>query len=253
MAAANHGNATTTLASSHSTHRARGLTLVTSNRLEILADRLAQAVRAPLASPLQPEIIVVQSQGMARWLNLELARRHGVCANGRFPFPKAFGHEIFRAVMPEVPEESPFDRDVITWQIMRRLPALLDEADFASLRHYLADHGDHRKRFQLAQKIAGLFDQYLIFRPDLVRAWDEGRDTTAEFGAASRWQAALWREIADGFTSPHPAALQRELFARLAGPGVEAALCRSAFRFSVSRRCHHFTSRCSPRSPGTRR
>ena len=60
------------------------LRLYTSNRLENLAESLAESVRRPLRSPLEPETILVQSQGMARWLKLQLAQRHGICSNCRF-------------------------------------------------------------------------------------------------------------------------------------------------------------------------
>ena len=61
----------------------------TSNRLEILAQLLAQQISKPLKSPLAPEVIVVQSRGMERWISLELARYKGISANCRFPFPDA--------------------------------------------------------------------------------------------------------------------------------------------------------------------
>ena len=82
-----------------------GLHLFTSNRLETLAAKLAGRLNRPLPSPFQPEIIVVRNKGMERWLKLELARLHGVCANCVFPFPEAFGRRIFREFDPDLPEE----------------------------------------------------------------------------------------------------------------------------------------------------
>ena len=52
-----------------------GFHLHRSNRLESLAGALAERLRVPLCSPLAAETVLVQSQGMARWLKLELARR----------------------------------------------------------------------------------------------------------------------------------------------------------------------------------
>src|SRR5262245_57544412 len=124
-----------------------GLHLHTSNRLEILADHLAAALRTPLPSPFASETVVVQSQGMARWLKLELARRHGICANIQFPFPNALGSEIFLALFPGLPPQTPYQRDTMLWVILKRLPALLDRPEFESLRHYLGDRSDERKRF----------------------------------------------------------------------------------------------------------
>jgi len=73
------------------------LQLHTSNYLETLAESLAKTLRKPLGSPLQPELVIVQSQGMARWLKLRLAEAHGVCANYSFPFPKIFCAEVLAA------------------------------------------------------------------------------------------------------------------------------------------------------------
>ena len=82
------------------------LKLHTSNRLEMLVERLAEVVQTPLRSPLQPELVMVQSQGMARWLKLELAARHGICANYSFPFPKAFCAEVLTANAAGAPTSS---------------------------------------------------------------------------------------------------------------------------------------------------
>ena len=109
------------------------LRLHTSNRLETLAEHLAETLRRPLRSPLQPEVVVVQSQGMARWLKLELAGRHGVCANCSFPFPKAFCAEVLAASAATPGEGSALDREVMLWEIMRLLPELLPQPEFSPL------------------------------------------------------------------------------------------------------------------------
>ncbi len=58
-----------------------GLNLFTSNRLEIPVEKLAEVLSKPLASPLQQEIVLLQSKGMERWVSMELARHNGICAN----------------------------------------------------------------------------------------------------------------------------------------------------------------------------
>ena len=45
--------------------------------LVLLAEKLAGVLRNPLSSPLQKEIIVVQSKGMERWVSMELAGHQG--------------------------------------------------------------------------------------------------------------------------------------------------------------------------------
>ena len=67
-----------------------GLRIFTGNKLETLAGQLAEVLSRPPLPVLEPEIIVVRSQGMERWVSMELARSHGVCANYSFPFPNSF-------------------------------------------------------------------------------------------------------------------------------------------------------------------
>jgi exodeoxyribonuclease V gamma subunit len=164
-----------------------GLTLFTSNRMEILVEHLANVLKDPLASPLAGEIILVQSKGMERWLSMELARRHGICANIRFPYPIHFVNSLFRELLPGVPEHSPYEPAIVTWDIMQVLPSLTQNPGFETPKAYLErDEGD-LKLFQLSGRIAVLFDQYLLFRPDMILRWDRGRD--------DHWQAVLWRAM----------------------------------------------------------
>jgi exodeoxyribonuclease V gamma subunit len=177
------------------------LKLFTSNRLEILAEALAEVLKAPLSSPLDTETILVQSKGMERWVSTELARRHGICANYRFPFPNTFVYEVFRKVLEDVPERSPFDPKTMTWKIMKRLPSFITKPGFESLRDYLRDTGGDLKRFQLCERIAHTFDQYLLFRPEMILRWGKNKE--------DHWQAQLWRALAEGNERSHRPALAK--------------------------------------------
>jgi len=180
------------------------LRLFTSNRLESMAEALAGVLREPLASPLDQEIIIVQSKGMERWLSMQLATHHGICANSRFPFPNAFVHEIFRKVLKNVPEWSGFEPQVMTWRIMRVLPSLMEKPGFEDLRLYLGGAQGSLKLFQLSERIADTYDQYLVFRPEMVFQWEGGQ--------GDHWQAFLWRELAEEGSATHRAALARSFF-----------------------------------------
>ena len=74
------------------------LNIFSSNRMEVLAEQLARIIRTPLPSPLMPEIIVVQSRGMERWISMQLAELNGISANCTFPFPNAFLERIFKNI-----------------------------------------------------------------------------------------------------------------------------------------------------------
>ena len=148
------------------------LNLFTSNRMEVLVDALAPTMREPPQSPFTKEVIVVQSKGMQRWLSMQLASRYGVWANGHYPFPNAMVQELFEKFFSPSPDSSSFASEVMTWKIMRLLPDLLDSAPFAPLLHYLADDHNGLKRFQLSEKIADTFDQYTLYRSEMLGQWE---------------------------------------------------------------------------------
>jgi exodeoxyribonuclease V gamma subunit len=192
-----------------------GIRLFHSNRLEMLADHLAAVVQQPLRSPLRKEILVVQSKGMERWVSMELAKRLGICANTWFPFPNAFLDEMFARVLGHSPAPSPFDPAILVWKILRVLPDCIEQAAFEPLGDYLQGDRLELKRFQLAQKIAYLFDQYQVFRPEMVCAWDRGEDQN------HGWQPLLWRRLAQDGEAPHRAQLRRRFLDRLRAGGPD--------------------------------
>jgi len=189
------------------------LRLFTSNRLENLSAELAGVISTPLASPLDKEIVVIQSRGMERWISMELARRHGICANMGFPFPNTFVHEVMRKALPGHKEQAPFDPDIMAWRIMKLLPSLITMPGFESLLTYLEDKEGELKLFQLSERIADLFDQYLLFRPEMMLNWDKGEE--------DHWQAVLWRELAEGHETRHRAALGKAFVELLEKPSSE--------------------------------
>jgi len=173
-----------------------------SNRVEVLADALLAVVSEPLRSPFEPETIIVQSKGMERWLSMFCAQKLGIWANARFPFPKAYVGELnklFPVADPsanaqvEVPasEVDAFSRPVLAWSIAALLPSLIVREKFAELKRYLEGENALARRLELADRIAQIFDQYVVYRPELVRSFLNGE--------GDDWQAELWRALSNAY------------------------------------------------------
>ena len=182
-----------------------GLNIFTSNKLEVLAEQLARLMKTPVSSAFNAEMIVVQSTGMQRWVSLELAKHNGICANVQFPFPNSFLEEIARRLMPDFPQLSPFDPDVLMFKIMKTLPDCIRQKGFRHLKSYLADDDTHLKRLQLSSKLADLYDQYQVFRPEMIMRWERGMRGVKDARPGERWQAHLWKQISSSNKSCHRA------------------------------------------------
>jgi len=179
-----------------------------SNRVEALIEELARITVTPLTDPFRPETIVVQNQGVARWIAQQLAQRNGISAQLDFPLPARFLWRVLQAWLPAAPDATRFDQGILLWRVYKQLPDLLDQSAFAPLARYLADDVSGFKLYQLARRIANLFDQYLVFRPDLVLGWKQGAD--------QHWQAVLWRALDANSDQVHRVQLLAELESALA-------------------------------------
>ncbi len=188
-----------------STQITPGLLILHGNQMELLRAAVFDWLRGHPLGPLEPEIVLVQSNGVAEWLKIALAEELGVCAATRVALPARFLWEAYRGMLGRdmVPSRSPFDKAPLTWRLMRLLPCLLAEPAFAPLARFLAD-GDPERRLQLAERLADLFDQYQVYRADWLADWAAGRDQLRRPGGEAlplppeqRWQAQLWRAVHD--------------------------------------------------------
>jgi exodeoxyribonuclease V gamma subunit len=179
-----------------------GFIALHSHRSEVLADTLTGWLRAHPLQPLESEVVLVQSNGMAEWIKIELARQGGVCAATRVELPSRFLWRTYRQVLGthNVPTDSPLDKLPMTWRLMALLPTCLHDPVFQPVAGFL--RGDEPDRLlQLASRLADLFDQYQIYRPDWLQDWAAGCNVlrkaagSDELAEDQRWQAELWRRV----------------------------------------------------------
>ncbi|MCB1325797.1 MAG: exodeoxyribonuclease V subunit gamma [Leptospiraceae bacterium] len=167
-----------------------GIELHFSNRSESLVEILAEHLSEPNGRPLQPELILIQSKAMERYLSLELADRLGIAANLDFVFPEQL---LKRLLARPNQDRFPFGRASLAWMIFDLLPELRDRPGFEDLRAY-PDLDQERRCYRLALRIAALFDRYLIYRFDWIEKWTRG-ETESQQG----WQPLLWRALLERF------------------------------------------------------
>lgn len=190
-----------------------GFQVIHANRMEDLRRVVVWLLREHPLAPLENEIFLVQSNGIAQWLKLALAEDPaaggdggglGIAAATQFLLPSRFVWQAYRTVLgaDQVPEHSPFDKPRLLWRLYRLLPALCRQPVFAPLARFLEGPQPLRRRFQLAERLADLFDQYQVFRADWLADWAQGDDRIALARGGARaldeaqcWQPKLWRAL----------------------------------------------------------
>jgi exodeoxyribonuclease V gamma subunit len=206
----------------------------TASQLAPLLNHLGALLTSNPLPPRDDELIVVQSQGMRRWVTLQLADQFGCAASLAMPFPAAFVRDIERRVAPDRSSRADVDlftRELMTWRVdtlLQQLP--LNETAYQPLRAYLRVN-DARARFGLATQIAARFDDYQLFRADTLSSWERGEQPSADTHAG--WQSLLWRALCAESSAPHLAdRLRRTISAVQSGNG--SALPSRVTVFGVS-------------------
>ena len=203
-----------------------------SNRLERLVASLGDLLAEPIGGPLCPEAVVVQGRGMAIWLGGELAKRFGVWA-APMRYPRELVEQIVGAVLGKgALGDPPLSEDLLAWGVQAVLPELLAQAEFAALKRYAVGDAQGVRMAQLATRIATVFDQYLTYRPDWIRAWEAGDFSGVP--AADRWQPLLWKHVAARLNRPHLGAASERVLEALARRASFAGLPPRVLLFGVS-------------------
>ena len=193
----------TTAQPSSSLHK--GIAVIHANKLESLLDVVTYWLQEHPLAPLEQEVFLVNNSGMAQWLKQNLAQNSalGIAASLEVKLPASFIWQVYRAVLADkISTEQLLARSTLVWRLYRLLPTVTDSAGFEVLQQFLHNDTQARKRYQLAEQLADLYDQYQVYRSDWLSDWAAGQDVLRDAQGqpqklpdAQRWQALLWRHI----------------------------------------------------------
>lgn len=166
------------------------INLQVSNSLTQLAKNLCTNLQQQHNSVFTPHFLVTQTDGMNNWLKLQMAQKLGIAANYKFLKPNDLIQQVYHLFLPWG-DAKPLSAHNQTWLLYKLL------ADVAFIKRYktVSDYYNTQnsdkeiKRLALAEKVADLFDQYQIYRPQLIREWNQA--STADLNNYD-WQKHLW-------------------------------------------------------------
>jgi exodeoxyribonuclease V gamma subunit len=205
------------------------LTVFRSNRVELLAELLASQLRLSPPGVFEQVSVVVNTWPTSRWLGEQLALglgdpdsafADGITANLRCPFPGSLMRQLVNQLLPpsQAPASGggsdPWRARELVWPLLDLLPDLVEQPEAAPLRRWLAQrqmgatHGGKRLDrglWQLGRAIADAFDDYTLYRPDMLTAWLAGQPLDAKgrpLPAEQHWQPLLLRQLAERLPQP---------------------------------------------------
>lgn len=156
-----------------------------SNSLEQLASQLSKELKRQQNLVFQPQYIVTQTLGMNNWLKIKMADNLGIVANCKFLKPNDLVNEIYYRLKTD--NKQALSTESLKWVLFSLLITKDFQDQFRKIANYYAN--DDVKRMALAEKVADLFDQYQIYRTEMIRDWNENK---LFFDINNDWQKYLW-------------------------------------------------------------
>jgi len=198
------------------------LQLNVSNSLFKLVEQLAYSLQKPLPTVFQPHYIITQTMGMNNWLKVQIAEKLGITANCQFLKPNDIINQVY--FLLDGPQEQVLSVDNLQWLIF----GLLDERAFKSRFPHISQYynqGEDTKRMALAEKVADLFDQYQIYRPEMIKEWNT---ILVPDLSDNNWQKYLWISIKDkiGDKMPDKTRIGKFIIDSLQNPSQQEKLKR---------------------------
>jgi exodeoxyribonuclease V gamma subunit len=176
-----------------------------------LSQKLAEVLSESPADPFTPEWLAVPSDGMRRWVTLELARHLGASAPGAGDgitanFVRAYPGTLRNAVLAidrDEDQPDPWSIDRMVWSV---LDDLVNPGSRTGLPGGVVPQAGP-SLYARARRIADLFDRYHLHRPHMVRQWSRGRFVDGggrPIAGHALWQAQLWSGVRARIGEPSP-------------------------------------------------
>jgi len=176
------------------------LTIYRSNKAEWLAEILGQELRLNPPEITEEINIIVSTWPSSRWLSEKLSIINNINALVKFPFPGTYLKRLVKKIIGIDPnEKDPWDKDQLVWSILELLPELIKRKEGETIRIWLeksqkdAEH-INLNLWNLASNIAETFDDYILFRPEVINQWLRKHSRKESKGLTIN-KNALWQEI----------------------------------------------------------
>ncbi|MCW3091282.1 MAG: recC [Ferruginibacter sp.] len=164
------------------------LQLNVSNSLTNLAEQMAGELKKQSGNVFQSQYLVTQTEGMNNWLTIALAEKMGISANCRFLKPNDIINQLYYWLGGE--NKKVLGADHLRWLIYNLLASDEFAQKFTTISTYYGE--DDVKRIALAERVADLFDQYQVYRPEMVDEWNLATINTL---FKDEWQKYIWIKV----------------------------------------------------------
>jgi len=203
--------------------------LILSNNYNILADKLSSNLHEN-SNPFQKQSIIVQTEGMQKWLSLKISDNNSVFGNFDFIGVNNFFRRLYYILLDFEDDlcsnrntenkgigsslfnsrgNGLYRKESLKWIIYNILKEnVTSDNALKDIKEYLKETDsakgskiDYHKMFQLSNRLADLYDQYLIHRWEVIEKWSKdefyytSKESSDDLLKLEKWQKKIWLYI----------------------------------------------------------
>tara|TARA_B100000700_G_scaffold321973_1_gene422447 strand:+ start:593 stop:3886 length:3294 start_codon:yes stop_codon:yes gene_type:complete len=153
------------------------LTIYRSNKAEWLAEVLGHELRLKPPDLTEEVNIIVSTWPTSRWLGERISLITNINGLIKFPFPGAYLKLLVRNTIGVDPKEKdPWEKQQLIWYVLELLPDLIQREEASVIKLWLKKSNQKNETinlnlWELANNIVEIFDDYILYRPNLIRQW----------------------------------------------------------------------------------
>ncbi|XBC44247.1 MAG: exodeoxyribonuclease V subunit gamma [Buchnera aphidicola (Schlechtendalia peitan)] len=171
--------------------------LYKSYRFDLLLKKACSIfIQNPLHNPLNSEIFVTPNAQIDYWIKIFIANKYLITANINFLKFNTFVWKIFQNFSSHNYSNLEFTRYYLIWKMM----------NLKNIKHFsnfISKSNSKIKLFEILSFLSKTFEQYLIYRPDWIKKWQENSKKQNNTHASTNQYEVLWIELIKYMNSKH--------------------------------------------------
>lgn len=158
------------------------LNVIDSNDVSLLCTLCAELMKSEVfndtsVSPLLLDKVIIMNKGMQTYIQQKIASLNGICSGIEFEQIWSFIWDLHKA-FNNADKYNRFSHEHLTWSIYSLVDKWSNQDDlvFKQMSTYIKSEDgqiDKERAYQLAGVIADTYDQYQMYRPEWILAWDK--------------------------------------------------------------------------------
>lgn len=154
--------------------------VINSNNLELMAYCTAKIIKQePLDDPMDKEHICVMNLGMKTYLSQKISLFNDIESNIQYDQIWQLIWYIHKCINPQALDKNLYDHKHLLWNILSLKDIWNDknkEPLLGRMQEYVLDDENGIRAYELAARLADTYDQYQMYRPEWIIAWDSFSD-----------------------------------------------------------------------------